>query len=75
MGNHPRKADGRRVGTGSQKLGGLATAIVFLVIGFGVVYHFGYWASIFGYDLTGVAWCAIGLSAGFLFTKGEYALG
>ena len=30
------------VGTGSQKLGGLATAIVFLIIGFGVVYHSGY---------------------------------
>ena len=63
------------VGTGSQKLGGLATAIVFLVIGFGVVYHSGYWASILGYDLTGVAWCAIGLVAGFLFTKKTYALG
>jgi hypothetical protein len=63
------------VGTGSQKLGGLATAIVFLVIGFGVVYHSGYWVSIFGYDVTGVAWCAIGLAAGFLFTKKKYALG
>ena len=53
------------VGTGSQKLGGLATAIVFLVIGFGVVYLSGYWVSIFGYDLTGVAWCAIGLVGDF----------
>ena len=63
------------VGTGSQKLGALATAIVFLIIGFGVVYHSGYWVSIFGYDLNGVAWCAMGLVAGFLFTKKTYALG
>lgn len=63
------------VGTGSQKLGGLAAAIVFLIIGFGVVYHSGYWVSIFGYELTGVAWCAIGLVAGFLLTKKKYVLG
>ena len=62
-------------GAGSQKLGGLATAMVFLVLGFGVVYLSGYWLSIFGYDLTGVAWCAIGLVAGFLFAKKTYALG
>lgn len=63
------------VGTGSRKLGGLAAAIVFLVIGFGVVYHSGYWVSIFGHKLTGVAWSAIGLAAGFLFTRKNHALG
>ena len=40
------------VGTRSQKLWGLASAIVFVVIGFGLVYHSGYWVSIFGYGLT-----------------------
>lgn len=62
-------------GTGSQKLGGLAAAIVFLIIGFGVVYHSGYWVSIFGYELAGIAWSAIGLAAGFLFTSKKQALG
>ena len=63
------------VGTGSQKLGGLAAAIVFLIVGFGIVYHSGYWVSIFGYDLSGVAWSVIGLVAGFLFTGRKQALG
>jgi hypothetical protein len=63
------------VGTRSQKLGGLGAAVVFLIIGVGLVYHSGYWVSIFGYDLSGVAWSAIGLAAGFLFTGRKQALG
>ena len=63
------------IGTSSQKLGGVVAAIAFLVVGFGIVYHSGYWVSLFGFDLTGVAWCAIGLAAGFLFTKRKHALG
>lgn len=63
------------VGTATQKLGGLASAIAFLIMGFGIVYHSGYWVSLFGYDLTGVSWCAIGLATGFLFTGKKQALG
>jgi hypothetical protein len=62
------------IGTGSQKLGGLVAAIVFLIIGLGIVYHSGYWVSIFGYALSGIAWSAIGLAAGFLFTTKKQAL-
>lgn len=62
------------VGTPAQKVGGLAAAIVFAVAGFGLVYHSGYWVSLFGYDLTGVTWCAIGVVVGFIATKREHAL-
>ena len=62
------------VGTPGQKIGGLAAAIAFAAAGFGLVYHSGYWVSLFGYDLTGVTWCAIGGVVGFIATKREHAL-
>ena len=62
------------VGTTSQKIGGLAAAIMFAAVGFGLVYHSGYWVSLLGYDLTGVTWCAIGIVVGFIATKKEHAV-
>ena len=62
------------VGTRSQKLWGLVSAIVFVVIGFGLVFHSGYWVSIFGLGLGGVTWCAIGLVVGYLAAKREHAV-
>lgn len=61
------------VGTPSQKLGGLAAAIACAVIGFGIVYHSGYWVRIFSYELTGVQWCAIGLVVGYVATTRKHA--
>jgi hypothetical protein len=62
------------VGTRSQKIGGLVAAIVFAVMGFGLVYHSGYWVTLFGYEFTGVTWCAIGSVIGFIATKREHAI-
>src|SRR2546425_13223215 len=61
------------VGTTGQKLGGLAAAIVFTAAGIGLVYHSGYWVGLFGYDLTGVTWCVIGLVAGWISTSRKHA--
>ena len=63
------------VGTPSQKLAGVVAAIVFAGIGFGIVYHSGYWVRILGLELTGIAWCAIGLAVGYLATKRKHAIG
>jgi hypothetical protein len=62
------------VGTRAQKIGGLAAAIVFAAVGFGLVYHSGYWVSLFGYELTGITWCVIGVVVGFIATKREHAV-
>src|SRR6266700_467334 len=51
------------VGTSTQKIGGLAAAIAFVAVGIGIVYHSGYWVGLFGYELTGVTWCVVGLVA------------
>src|SRR5712691_2899414 len=61
------------VGTQSQKVGGLVAAIACVGIGLGIVYHSGYWVRIFSYELTGVAWCTIGLVVGYVTTKREHA--
>lgn len=60
------------VGDLGQKLGGLAAAIVFLVIGVGIVYHSGYWVGLFGYSFSGVTWCAVGLVAGWVSTTRKH---
>ena len=61
------------VGTQKQKIGGLMTALAFSAIGFGIVYHSGYWVGIFGIELTGVAWCVVGLVAGYISTNRTHA--
>jgi len=61
------------VGTQTQKVGGLIAALAFAGTGFGIVYHSGYWVGIFGLELTGVAWCAIGLVAGYISTNRTHA--
>src|SRR4030095_8009496 len=61
------------VGTRNQKIGGLVAAIAFACVGIGIVYHSGFWIGLFGAELSGPAWCAIGLILGFLATKREHA--
>lgn len=61
------------VGTPSQRLAGFGAALALLAIGVGIVYHSGYWVSLFGYEFTGVTWCIVGLVAGWLSTKRQHA--
>lgn len=63
------------VGTHSQRIGGLAAAIVFVVVGCGIVYHSGYWVSLFGYELLGTTWSLIGLALGYMATRRKHAVG
>jgi hypothetical protein len=62
------------VGTSSQKFGGLGAAIAFVAVGLGIVYHSGYWVRLFGYEFTGVAWCIVGLAAGWISTTRQHAV-
>jgi hypothetical protein len=62
------------VGTRSQKISGLATGAVFALVGFGLVYHSGYWVGIFGYELAGVTWCATGAVVGYISTTKRFAI-
>ena len=61
------------VGTPTQKIGGLVAAIVFAAVGLGIVYHSGYGVTVFGYELSGVAWCLVGLLAGWISTTRRHA--
>jgi hypothetical protein len=61
-------------GTSAQKFGGLGAAIAFVAVGFGIVYHSGYWIGLFGYKFSGVTWCIIGLAAGWISTTRQRAL-
>ncbi|THJ20411.1 MAG: hypothetical protein CAF44_012310 [Nitrospira sp. CG24D] len=61
------------VGTRPQKIAGFAAAVLFIVIGMGVVYHSGFWIGFFGYEFSGVIWCLIGLAAGWIATKRRHA--
>jgi hypothetical protein len=61
------------VGNSSQKLAGLAFAIAFVAIGTGMVYHSGYWVSLFGYEFTGVTWCLLGVIPGWISTTRQHA--
>ena len=56
------------VGTSRQKLVGMGSAIAFVVVGVGIVYHSGYSVGFFGYEFTGVTWCLVGLVAGWTST-------
>jgi len=62
------------VGTRSQTLWSLASAIVFAAVGFGSVYRSGYGVRIFSLGLTGVAWCGIGLIIGYIVTNRDSML-
>jgi len=61
------------VGTSPQKLAGLGSAIVFVAVGVGIVYHSGYWVGLFSYEFTGVTWCLVGLVAGWISTTRQHA--
>jgi hypothetical protein len=62
------------VGTQSQKVGGLAAAIACVGAGLGLVYHSGYWVTLFSHELTGVTWCVIGLIVGYVATTRTHAV-
>ena len=62
------------VGNSSEMFAGLGAAIVFVAVGIGIVYHSGYWIGLFGYELTGVTWCLIGLLLGWAITKREHTV-
>ena len=51
----------------------MIAALVFAAAGFAIVYHSGYWVGIFGLELTGVAWCVVGLVAGYISTSRTHA--
>jgi hypothetical protein len=61
------------VGTSSQKLAGAGAAVLFSAIGIGIVYHSGFWIGLFGYSISGVVWCLVGLAAGWLSTTKQHA--
>lgn len=61
------------VGTSSQKWFGVGAAVLFCAIGVGIVYHSGFWVELFGYSLSGVVWCLVGLAAGWLSTNRQHA--
>ena len=61
------------IGTPVQKFAGLGMAIVFVGVGLGIVYHAGYWVGLFGYELTGITWCIVGLAAGWISTTRRHA--
>jgi len=61
------------VGTPTQKFGGLGAALVFAAVGLGIVYHSGYGVVLFGYELSGIAWCLVGFVAGWISTTRRHA--
>lgn len=61
------------VGTSRQKLAGMGSAIAFVAVGVGIVYHSGYWIGLFGYEFTGVTWCLVGLVVGWISASRRHA--
>jgi hypothetical protein len=62
------------VGTVKQKLGGIGAAIVFLAIGLGLVYHSGFWVGLFGREFSGITWCVVGFTTGWISTSRRHAV-
>lgn len=62
------------VGTRSQKIGGLIAGTIGLAIGLVLLYVTGYHVILFGLDLTGAVWGAIGALLGLVFTPGNFGL-
>jgi len=60
------------VGTSSQKLWGIISAIVFIGIGIGIVYDSGFWVKIYGVSFRGITWCLIGLVVGWISTTRQH---
>jgi hypothetical protein len=61
------------LGTSRQKLAGMASAIAFVAVGVGIIYHSGYWVGLFGYEFTGATWCLVGLVVGWIGTSRRHA--
>jgi len=62
------------LGFRNQKMGGLVAAIALAGVGFGIVYDSGFSVGLFGFEITGPVWCAIGLILGFLATPKAQAV-
>jgi len=62
------------VGTTVQRLGGLGAATLFVAVGLGIVYHSGYWVTLYGYELSGVTWCVVGFALGWISTTRQHAV-
>src|SRR5262249_19713369 len=56
------------VGTRPQKVFGLVAGAVFLAVGTALLWASGYWVTLFGVALGGVAWGLLGAALGFVFT-------
>src|SRR5215467_14575716 len=60
------------VGTPAQKRQGFVLAIVLAGVGLVLVFHSGYWVHLFGYELSGLAWCGIGIVVGWIAATREW---
>ncbi len=61
------------VGDTSQKQAGVGMAVLLAAVGMGIVYHSGFWVGLFGYPLSGIEWCVVGLVAGWVSTTKQHA--